>query len=208
MRSFDYIFSEIHHHKSLFHNHKYFFHWESLVKTQSPKWPLSSKYCTKVSDFGGCSILDWIFRLFSATFLLLVCLHSSESKFWHCSDIIWALFRHYFLFRQQISIHYDKGQLISKYLFGVFKFFQKMNKNKLTWGIIALKLNFFRSFLEDLRITKSPLEINWPLGNVRVSIFLYFSDEFDDSFTSQLVFITNCICFQMPARYHKYVQCT
>ena len=30
-----------------------------------------------------------------------------------------------------------KGQLISKYIFAVFKFFQKPNENKLTCGIIV-----------------------------------------------------------------------
>ena len=33
-----------------------------------------------------------------------------------------------------------KDHLISKCLFGVFKFFQKMNENKSTWGTIAVKL--------------------------------------------------------------------
>ena len=32
-----------------------------------------------------------------------------------------------------------KGQLISKRFFGVFHFFQKMNENKSTWGIIVVK---------------------------------------------------------------------
>ena len=56
-----------------------------------------------------------------------------------------------------------KGQLISKLIFGVFKFFQKTNENKSTWGIIVVKSNFFVRFLEELRILKSPFEINWPL---------------------------------------------
>ena len=56
-----------------------------------------------------------------------------------------------------------KGQLISKCLFGVIKFFQTMNENKWTWGVIVVKLNFFIHFLEELRIAKSPFEINWPL---------------------------------------------
>ena len=56
-----------------------------------------------------------------------------------------------------------KGQLISKCLFGVFKFFQKTNENKSTWGIIVVKLDFFICFLEELRIPKSLFEINWPL---------------------------------------------
>ena len=38
----------------------------------------------------------------------------------------------------------DEGQLISKCLFSVLKFFQKMNENKLTWGIIVIvKSNLF-----------------------------------------------------------------
>ena len=52
--------------------------------------------------------------------------------------------------------HYiTKGQLISKCLFGVFSFFQKTNKNKLTWGIIAVKLNSFVRYLEVLLSKKS-----------------------------------------------------
>ena len=42
---------------------------------------------------------------------------------------------------------------------GVFKIFQKMIENKSTWGIIVVSW-FFSLFLEDLRITKSPFEIN------------------------------------------------
>ena len=56
-----------------------------------------------------------------------------------------------------------KGQLVLKCLFDVFGFFQKTNKNKSTWGIIVAKSNVFVRFLEELRITKSPFEINWPL---------------------------------------------
>ena len=63
-----------------------------------------------------------------------------------------------------------KGHLISKCLFGVFKFFQKTNKNKSTWGIIVVKSNFFIRFLEELRIPKSPFEINWPLYVVKTLI--------------------------------------
>ena len=59
-----------------------------------------------------------------------------------------------------------KGQLISKCLFGVFNFSQKMNENKSTWGIIAVKSNFFVHFLGELRIPKSPFEINWPLNQL------------------------------------------
>ena len=56
-----------------------------------------------------------------------------------------------------------KGQLILKCLFGVFKFFQKTNENKSTWGIIVVKSNFFVHFSEELRIPKSSFEINRPL---------------------------------------------
>ena len=58
----------------------------------------------------------------------------------------------------------SKGQLISKSLFGIFKFFQKMNENKLTWGIVVVESNFFVRFLKELRIPKRPFEINWPLA--------------------------------------------
>ena len=42
----------------------------------------------------------------------------------------WSLYRVQWL-------HFTKGQLILKYLFGVFKFFKKMNENKSTWDIIV-----------------------------------------------------------------------
>jgi hypothetical protein len=44
--------------------------------------------------------------------------------------------------------------------------FKKTNENKSTCGIIVGKLIFFVRFLEELRIPKSPFEINWPLGKV------------------------------------------
>ena len=37
----------------------------------------------------------------------------------------------------------SKGQIISKWFFGVLYFLQKTNKNKSTWGIIVVKLNSF-----------------------------------------------------------------
>ena len=43
----------------------------------------------------------------------------------------------------------SKGQLISKCLFGVFNFFQKTNENKLSSGIVVVKLNSFVVFLEE-----------------------------------------------------------
>ena len=59
-----------------------------------------------------------------------------------------------------------KGHLISKCLFGVFNFSQKTNENMSTWGIIlhSSKVEFFRSFLGELKIPKRHFEINWPLG--------------------------------------------
>ena len=38
---------------------------------------------------------------------------------------------------------YTKGQLISKWFFGVVDFLQKTNENKSTWGIIVLKSKLF-----------------------------------------------------------------
>ena len=43
-----------------------------------------------------------------------------------------------------------KGQLISECLFGVFNFFQKMNKNKSTWGIIVVRISKSHLKLTDL----------------------------------------------------------
>ena len=47
------------------------------------------------------------------------------------------------------QINKNNGQLISKYIFGVFSFLQKRNENKTTWGIIVVKLNSFVRFLEE-----------------------------------------------------------
>ena len=63
-----------------------------------------------------------------------------------------------------------KGQLISKCIFVCTQFFQKLNENKLNWGIIIVKLNFFVRFLEELRIPKKLLKltdlytVNWKLS--------------------------------------------
>ena len=78
---------------------------------------------------------------------------NSEAAFSFFASLVFA---NYFL-------NSSKGQLISKSIFGVFKFFQKMNENKSTWGIIVVKSTSFAWFLEEVRIPKSPFEINWPL---------------------------------------------
>ena len=57
------------------------------------------------------------------------------------------------------NVIFPKGQLILKYLFGVFN----SPKNNSTWGIIVVKLNFFIRFLGELKIPKRHFEINWPL---------------------------------------------
>ena len=62
-----------------------------------------------------------------------------------------------------IILGFPKGHFDSKCLFSILKIFQKTNENKSTWGIIVVKLKFFVRFLEELRIPKSPFEINWPL---------------------------------------------
>ena len=52
-----------------------------------------------------------------------------------------------------------KGQLISKFLFGVINFFQKTNKNKSTWVIIVVKSNFFVRFWKNWRYQKVLLKL-------------------------------------------------
>ena len=56
-----------------------------------------------------------------------------------------------------------KGQLISKRLFGVFNFFQKMNENKSIWGIIVVKTNSVIWFLEETSAWKNHFDFVWPL---------------------------------------------
>ena len=53
-----------------------------------------------------------------------------------------------------------KGQLISKCIFGVFNFFQKMNENKSTWAqcqieLLFFPLHYFHSFRAGLGVKKS-----------------------------------------------------
>ena len=79
------------------------------------------------------------------------------------TEVIYSLVHNFCLF---------KGHLISKCLYGVFKFFKKTNKNKSTWGVIVVKLKNFIRFLEELRTPKSPFEINWPLA-LTANIFFY-----------------------------------
>ena len=43
-----------------------------------------------------------------------------------------------------------KGQLISKWFFGVVDFLQKTNENKSTWGLIVVKSNLFVHSLEEI----------------------------------------------------------
>ena len=59
-----------------------------------------------------------------------------------------------------------KGQLISKCLFSVFHFFQKTNKNKLTWGIIVVKPNLSVHFYEELSAWKNYYDFVLPLVSV------------------------------------------
>ena len=61
-----------------------------------------------------------------------------------------------------LYLEFTKSQLILKCLFSVFDFSQKTNENNSTWGIIVVKSNFFVRFLRELRMPKSPFEINWP----------------------------------------------
>ena len=67
-------------------------------------------------------------------------------------DIIFSLF-----------IFPTKGQLISKFLFGVFNSPKQMNENNSTWGTIVVKSDFYVRFLRELKIPKRHFEINWPL---------------------------------------------
>jgi hypothetical protein len=56
-----------------------------------------------------------------------------------------------------------KGQLISKWFFGVVDFLKKTNENKSTWGIIVVKSNSFVHFLVEIDDPKNHFEIKWPL---------------------------------------------
>ena len=58
------------------------------------------------------------------------------------------------------TLHLAKGQLISKWFFGVVDFLQITNKNKSTRGIIVIKPNLFVRFLEEIDDPKNHFEIN------------------------------------------------
>ena len=90
--------------------------------------------------------------------------------------------------RSTPAVSPPKGQLISKCLFSVFKFFQK-KRTKTSWP--EVKLNFLIRFLEELRIPKSPFEINWPLFSHSedfVSTKLFCLDTFEESFSDKIFF--------------------
>ena len=63
----------------------------------------------------------------------------------------------------KLGLGSSKGQIILKCLFGVFNFLQKMNKNKSTWGFIAVKQNSFIHFLEKTSAWKNNFDFFWPL---------------------------------------------
>ena len=63
--------------------------------------------------------------------------------------------------RRTNGIFLTKGQSISKCLLGDFNSPNYItNKNNLTSGTIVVKFNFFVIYLGELRISKSPFEIN------------------------------------------------
>ena len=94
--------------------------------------------------------LLWRLYLLSLTFL-----HNFlEFKVWQ-KYILWS-------WRNNSKLKWNTskpiiGQLILKFLCGVFKFFKKTYENK---------SNFYVRFLEELRIPKSPFEINWPYRHI------------------------------------------
>ena len=53
------------------------------------------------------------------------------------------------IYSKEIIKFDTKGQLISKWFYGVDDFLQKTNENKSTWGIIVLKVEFVRSFFRE-----------------------------------------------------------
>jgi hypothetical protein len=90
----------------------------------------------------------------------------------------------------------SKGQLISECLSGVFKFFQKMNENNQTWGIIVVKF-FFVCFLEELMIAKSAFEINSHLDlkyeEHAVNNFDYFYQKLKSEWSCKQKIIIRCM---------------
>ena len=69
-------------------------------------------------------------------------------------------FRRFISFKNKVLLIWGYSQLILKCLFGVFKIFYEAYGNKSIWWILVVKSNFFICFLEELRVPKSPFEIN------------------------------------------------
>ena len=57
-------------------------------------------------------------------------------------------------------------------VFGIVDFIQKTNENKLTLGIIVVKLNSFVRFLEEIDAPKNHFEIKWPLNSNEIHLQL------------------------------------
>ena len=55
----------------------------------------------------------------------------------------------------EVSKTLSKGQIISKWFFGVFDFLQKTNENKSIRGIIVVKSHSFVRFLEEIEDIKT-----------------------------------------------------
>ena len=85
--------------------------------------------------------------------------------FWICHilPVLRSLDLVFGIIRRHTSDLCIKGQIISKWIFGVVDFLQKTNENKSNWGIIVVKLNSFVRFLEEVKDTKNHFEIIWPL---------------------------------------------
>ena len=88
-----------------------------------------------------------------------------------------------------------KGQLISIWLIGVFNFFQKMNENKSTWGIIVVKLNSFVHFLEEFTAWQFAFEFYWLSTYWIWSIPLQFHKKSEYDFKEDI----NPLCSTMVA---------
>ena len=65
-----------------------------------------------------------------------------------------------FYYKNTTACFATKGQLISKGLFAILEFFQKMNQ----WIHCSSKNEFVCSFFEEFEDSKSPFEIIWPLS--------------------------------------------
>ena len=135
-------------------------------KNKSPNlWHITSILVCCIFDYdNGNGMVGWVEQfiwIYSFFFLwmflsILIC-----KAIFFCESNLLGIILNYLC---------TKGQIISKWFFGVFYLLPKTNENKSIWGIIVVKSNSFVHFLEEIEDIKTPFEINWPRPLAKIQI--------------------------------------